>query len=73
MFFPWGCWFCPLLPRQKIRLETVVGNPFELPQIDEPTQEDIDKWHQIYIEKLVDLFERNKEKFGYGDRTLELW
>ena len=73
MFFPWGCWFCPLLPRRDVQLETVVGNPFELPKIDNPTQADIDKWHKIYIEKLVDLFERNKAKFGYGDRKLELW
>lgn len=35
-----------------------------LPKIPNPTQADIDKWHAHYIEKLVDLFERNKAKFG---------
>ena len=54
-------------------LETVVGNPFRLPKIAEPSQEEIDKWHAIYVERLVDLFERNKAKFGYGERELELY
>ena len=54
-------------------LETVVGNPFRLPKIADPSQEDIDKWHAVYVQKLVDLFDRNKAKFGYGDRELELY
>jgi len=61
------------LPRGQVALETVVGNPFCLPKIAEPSQEEIDKWHAIYVERLVDLFERNKAKFGYGERELELY
>jgi len=73
LFACWGIWWCPLLPRGQVALETVVGNPFRLPKIAEPSQEEIDKWHAIYVEKLVDLFERNKAKFGYGERELELY
>lgn len=29
-FFCWGIWWCPLLPRGKVALETVLGNPFVL-------------------------------------------
>jgi hypothetical protein len=50
----------------------VIGNPITLPRIDNPSQEEIDKYHALYIEKLVDLFERNKGRFGYKDRTLNL-
>lgn len=53
-------------------LNTVVGNPIKLPKIDNPTQEDVDKWHAVYVEKLIDLFERNKGRFGYKDRELNL-
>lgn len=35
-----------------------VGNPIDLPTIPNPTKADIDKWHALYVEKLVDLFER---------------
>ena len=72
-FACWGIWWCPLLPRGKVALETVVGNPFVLPKIAAPTQADIDKYHAMYVEKLVDLFERNKAKFGYGERVLEIY
>jgi hypothetical protein len=54
-------------------LITVVGNPITLPRIDNPTQEQVDHWHGVYVEKLVDLFERNKARFGYADRTLNLY
>jgi hypothetical protein len=42
-------------------------------QIDEPSDEDVNKYHALYIEKLQDLFERNKVLFGYPDRKLELF
>lgn len=73
VFACWGIWWCPLLPRGHVAMETVVGNPMVLPKIAEPTQAEIDHWHGLYIEKLVDLFERNKAKFGYADRELELY
>lgn len=73
VFACWGIWWCPLLPRGHVAMETVVGNPIVLPKIAEPTQEQIDHWHRIYIEKLIDLFERNKAQFGYADRELELY
>ncbi|EWM29372.1 diacylglycerol acyltransferase family protein [Nannochloropsis gaditana] len=73
LFACWGIWWCPLLPRGQVALETVVGNPFQLPKLADPSKEDIDKWHGRYVELLVDLFERNKAKFGYGERVLEIY
>lgn len=73
LFACWGIWWCPLLPRGHVAMETVVGNPMVLPKIAEPMQEQIDHWHARYIANLVDLFERNKSKFGYADRQLELY
>lgn len=37
---------------------TVIGPAVELPKIDQPTAEDVDKYHKIYKKALVDLFER---------------
>jgi hypothetical protein len=73
VFACWGIWWCPLLPRGHVGMETVVGNPIILPKIAEPTQEQIDHWHAIYVDKLIDIFERNKAKFGYADRELEIY
>src|SRR6056297_570746 len=73
IFFARGRWFFPLLPERATPLNAVVGNPIDLPRIADPTQEDIDKYHAIYIEKLTALFERNKAAFGYPDRELHLF
>lgn len=59
--------------RRDNPINTVIGNPIKLPLIPNPTAADVKKYHAIYVEKLVDLFERNKERFGYGDRKLNLY
>jgi hypothetical protein len=52
----------PSLP--QVDLVSVVGKPLELPLIPNPTKEDVTKWHVAYIEALVDVFERNKQKYA---------
>lgn len=73
VFFGYGEWWCPFLPRRDKPLHTVITKAMDLPQIDNPTEADVAKYHQIYVEKLVDLFERNKARYGYGDRTLNVY
>nr|XP_056719383.1 2-acylglycerol O-acyltransferase 2-A-like [Euleptes europaea] len=52
-----------LLPfRRPIR--TVVGAPILVPKIPHPSPEAIDQLHKLYLEKLVQLFEDNKVKYG---------
>jgi 2-acylglycerol O-acyltransferase 2 len=65
-----GCWFCPLLPRTDVELHTVVGKALSLPRIDEPSAEDIEKWHGIYMVELEALYEEHKAQFGYAGRKL---
>lgn len=72
---PWGKWWCPFLPLPA-KLHTVIGTPIELPHIPNPTSEDVDRWHQIYIEEMVELFDRYKVQFYGADgegKTLEIW
>ena len=73
VFFPWGLWCFPLLPKPDVSLCTVYGNPLPLPKIENPTQAEIDQYHAKYIECLQDLYDRYKGKFGYKDRKLELF
>ncbi|KAI6237595.1 Acyltransferase [Aphelenchoides besseyi] len=58
-------WF-GLVPYRR-RLMTVVGSPINLDQIDDPTQEQIDKVHSEYIEKLNALFEEHKKDYGVSE------
>lgn len=41
----------------------LVGKPIDLPKIENPTQEDIDKYHSLFMENLTQLFEENKFKY----------
>jgi 2-acylglycerol O-acyltransferase 2 len=48
------------------------GETIRLPTIAEPTKEEVAHWHGVYIRKLTSLFDRHKQRFGYGGRELVL-
>eukprot|EP00656_Telonema_subtile_P002555 TRINITY_DN11144_c0_g1_i1.p1 TRINITY_DN11144_c0_g1~~TRINITY_DN11144_c0_g1_i1.p1 ORF type:complete len:235 (-),score=59.72 TRINITY_DN11144_c0_g1_i1:191-895(-) len=69
----WGPhWWCPLLPDSEVQIHTVVGNHFKLPKIPEPTPEQVKEYHELYISKLTELYNRYKGRFGHKERELEL-
>jgi hypothetical protein len=69
----WGPrWYMPILPRSDIPLHTVVGSPLKLPLIANPTDAEVAKYHQEYINKLTEIFDTYKHQFGYGERSLEV-
>jgi len=68
----WGLPWCPLLPRRNCELRTFVGEPLELPLIEEPTQEQVGEWHQKYVAALTDLFDRHKAEAGKPNAVLEV-
>jgi Diacylglycerol acyltransferase len=69
----WGpLWYAPWLPRRDVALHTVIGSPVLLPHIDQPTPQDVEQWHGIYMAAVRNVFDSHKERFGYGDRELEI-
>lgn len=40
-----------------------VGKPIKLPKVKDPPKEMVDKYHQIFINELVELFEKYKIKY----------
>ena len=65
----WGRWFLPL--PKKVKLTYARGRPLGLPHIEHPTDQDVGKYHALYVRKLVELFDRYK-KFNpdYAEKTL---
>ncbi|XP_076766033.1 2-acylglycerol O-acyltransferase 2-A [Xylocopa sonorina] len=51
-----------LIPR-RTPITVVIGSPLDLPKIEEPTNEQIDEYHQKFIDSLVQLFEAEKHKY----------
>jgi 2-acylglycerol O-acyltransferase 2 len=69
-----GCPWLPLMPRKKVSILTCVGDPLELPKIDNPTKEDVEKWHAKYCDALRKLFDDKKKEAGLPDHAkLEIW
>ncbi|XP_067889180.1 diacylglycerol O-acyltransferase 2 isoform X3 [Heterodontus francisci] len=61
-FFSSNSW--GLVPYAK-PINTVVGEPITVPQIENPSQEEVDIYHKMYICSLGKLFNKYKTKFGY--------
>lgn len=66
---PW----CPFLPRTQTKIMTFVGKPLEIPHIENPSDEDVEKWHGQYVEALISLFNEKKAEAGKPDATLEVF
>jgi len=67
----WGRWFLPI-PRD-CKLMYVTGQPLGMPQIANPTQADIDKWHAKYCDEVRRLFDTYKERVPeYKHKKLEI-
>ena len=63
-----GSSYCPL----PVDTTMVLGEPILVPQIDKPSAEQVDQVHAQFVAALQQLFDKHKEKLGYGDRTLEI-
>jgi len=68
----WGPYWAWWLPNRNVALHTVIGSPLKLPKIQNPSPQDVKHWHAQYMEAMQTLFDTHKEKFGYGDRKLEM-
>lgn len=55
----WYVCFCELF--------LAVGKPVQVEKVENPSQEDIDNLHAVYVEALVELFKQNKTKYGVDD------
>ena len=69
-----GCFFFGkflFFPRNDLDLCTVIGKPLELPVIQNPSKEDVNKYHKMYIDSLLSLYNRYKGEFNCCE-TLEL-
>ena len=73
----WGRWFCPLLPKKRIGLYIVLGRTIDLPKIENPSKDEVEKWHNKYISELRRIYDEHKEA-AYGpekgkEAKLEVW
>jgi len=58
-----------LLPNRK-PITLVVGKPIPVAKVEEPSKEDIERLHQLYVDSLVDLYHQYNPV--YGDPNVKL-
>ncbi|XP_068919228.1 2-acylglycerol O-acyltransferase 3 [Petaurus breviceps papuanus] len=63
LFLPWG-----LLPF-PVPITTVVGHPIPVPHRPNPSQEEVDRYHKLYMEAIEQMFEEHKESCGVSPFT----
>jgi len=59
-----------LLPHRR-PITTVVGAPIDVPKIEKPTDEEVDEYHQKYLDSLKVLFDEWKEKLNQPEAELK--
>ena len=65
---------CPFLPKKNVHCCTVVGETLRLPQIDHPSRNEVAAYHKLYVNALVDLYNKNRDSLpNYAEKDLELW
>ena len=74
---PFGWFPLPCLPKPNVNLLVVVGPPLVLPKVAQPSKEDVQTWHDKYMEALQALYHRYKVE-AYGPelaktKKFELW
>ncbi|GAB5031861.1 diacylglycerol acyltransferase partial [Nannochloropsis oceanica] len=62
-----------LVPGWDSHLITVIGAPVVLPRLDKPTEEEVGKYHLMYVSALMELFEKHKRQYCEKGAKLELW
>ena len=60
------------MPNDDMDFTIVIGKEIKLPEIAEPTTEDVNKYHGIFIESYKNLFEKFKAKYAHTGSSAEL-
>jgi hypothetical protein len=54
------------MPDDNMDLIVVVGKTIELPQLPDPSEEEVNRYHRMFINAYVDLFNKYKREYSSG-------
>lgn len=66
-----GVWGVPLGPAKPVQYVNVIGKPIPVPKTPDPSEDDLKKYHALFIDRMTALFEDHKNDYGMGDVTLK--
>jgi hypothetical protein len=56
----------------QVPMLVVFGKPIELPKMDHPSKEEIQKYLQLYVNAMQALCQKHKDSAGYGGTTFKV-
>ncbi|KRW99680.1 hypothetical protein PPERSA_03481 [Pseudocohnilembus persalinus] len=68
----WGNNLAPMLPQRQHGLHIVIGKSMKLPQIKNPSKEEVQYYHAKYLDEVNNLFERHKSRFYENPNDVKL-
>lgn len=64
----WGRFFLPI--PYRVPIVGVMAKPIEIPKKENPTNEELNHYHQLLQDEMVKLFNKHKESYGWGQKDL---
>lgn len=64
----WGRFFLPI--PYRVPIVGIMAKPIEVPKKENPSNEEIELYHNKLIDEMVSLFDRHKAKYGWGHKKL---
>ena len=74
-FYPmvfFGLGGVPFAQAKPAPITVVVGRPLKMPQISDPSAQELARYHQQFMEAIGELFEANKRENGMGEMKLRI-
>jgi hypothetical protein len=59
-----------IFPRTDVDLCCVIGKVIQFPKIENPTKKEIEEYHNLYISKLKELYDKYKNIYGGSENLL---
>lgn len=67
-----GLWGTPFGPAKSSPITVCIGKPIKVVKIAAPTAADITKLQEEFLKGMTEVYEKNKQKYGFGDITLRI-
>lgn len=64
----WGRFFLPI--PYRVPIVGIMAKPIEVEKKENPTEEEIEKYHNILMDEMINLFDRYKDVYGWGNKKL---
>eukprot|EP00981_Chlorochromonas_danica_P008565 scaffold2224_cov175-Ochromonas_danica.AAC.7 len=64
----WGRFFLPI--PYRIPIVGLLGKPIDVPKKEHPTEEEIEFYHNLLLQKMAELFDKYKAKYGWENKEL---